>query len=141
MNISKEFDLYDRNKVIEMLQFEQRIRYSQEIQDIYTKMYLSGERIPIEREIQRYTLREFGYRDDDATLQQYWLIPRTYADDSDVVNSAFYIKLNIMMPTKFNIGDPIVNTTLINYTTGKDAALTSLEHAGRPMVILAGSMT
>jgi len=137
----------DRNKILEMVKEEQTVRYSKGIQEAYTKQYFAQKENPdykivrIEREIQKFILRKFGFNDHNKSLEEYWKIPSTYWNDKEIKNSIFYMKLNIFQYTKLSIDDDIIDTSLIEYETGKDITLCSLQKPGRPLVILAGSMT
>lgn len=149
MLIMIHFDIIEvsKNDVIEMLKEEQKVRYSNNIQNIYTEQYYAQEnnpnyeRINIEREIQKYILRKYGFKDDEKSLKEYWKIPSTYWNDEDVKNSIFYMKLNIFQNSILNIGDKMIDARLIDYTTDDFVSLSSLQKENRPLVILAGSMT
>ena len=140
-------EYYTRAQRIEMLKEEQKVRYSNNIQNIYTEQYYAQEnnpnyeRINIEREIQKYILRKYGFKDDEKSLKEYWKIPSTYWNDEDVKNSIFYMKLNIFQNSILNIGDKMIDARLIDYTTDDFVSLSSLQKENRPLVILAGSMT
>lgn len=141
-----DINLIAKDKIIEMIKEEQKIRYSKNIQDIYTKQFYSLKnnnynRINIEKEIQKFILRQFGFSDNDKSLQEYWKIPTTYWNDEEVKNNLFYMKLNIFQYPKVNLEDDLIDTELINYQTNNNVSLTSLQHNNRPLVILAGSMT
>jgi hypothetical protein len=134
-----------RDLVIEMLTFEQKIRYSKEIQDIYTMQYNASkdknyEPINIERAIQQYVLKRFGFESDMSSLEEYWKIPSTYWDDEEVKNSIFYMKLNIFQFPSIKKGDNMIDANLVNYETNEELMLSSLQ-TNKPLVILAGSMT
>lgn len=136
----------NREKILEMVKEEQIVRYSKGIQDIYTQQYNASknsnyERVNIEQEIQKYILRKFGFKDDYNSLHQYWKIPSTYWNDEEIKNSIFYMKLNIFEYPKVKIDDNIVDVELINYNTNVNMSLSSLENHGKPVIILAGSMT
>lgn len=137
----------ERNKILEMVKEEQKIRYSKGIQEIYTKQYYATKENPnyepimIEREIQKHILKNFGFNDNDNSLEQYWKIPLTYWNDDEIKNSIFYMKLNIFQYPKVKIGDDIIDSNLIEYKSGKEINLCSLQKPERPLVILAGSMT
>lgn len=138
--------LVTRDKIIEMLKEEQNVRYSKGIQEVYTKQYYAMqnnnyEKINIEREIQKFILRKFGFIDNLKSLEEYWKIPFTYWNDEEVKNSIFYMKLNIFQYTKLNIDDDMVNTQVINYKTNKNILLSELLVPNKPLIILAGSMT
>lgn len=137
----------NRNKILEMVKEEQSVRYSKGIQEAYTKQYYSRkenpqyEMVTIEREIQKFILRKFGFNDSYISLQEYWKIPSTYWNDDEIKNSIFYMKLNIFQYTKATINDEIIDANLVDYETGKEISLCSLQKSKRPLVILAGSMT
>lgn len=135
-----------REKVIEMLKEEQKVRYSKGIQEAYTMQYIASqkndyEKVNIEAEIQKHILRTFGYKDDERALKEYWKIPSTYWEDEEVKNSIFYMKLNIFQYPKVNVGDDMIDASLISYPENNVVSLASLQKNGRPLIILAGSMT
>lgn len=141
-----KIDTVSREKVLEMVKEEQSVRYSKGIQEAYTQQFYASknesyERVNIEREIQKYILRKFGFKDDDNSLEHYWKIPSTYWDDEEVKNSIFYMKLNIFQYPKVKVDDNMIDTQLIDYKTNSSISLSSLETPGKPLVILAGSMT
>jgi hypothetical protein len=144
--IDFEINSVSREKILEMVKEEQTVRYSKGIQEAYTQQFHASknknyERVNIEREIQKYILRKFGFKDDDKSLEQYWKIPSIYWNDEEVKNSIFYMKLNIFQYPKVKIDDEIIDTPLINYKTNEPISLSSLETPGKPLIILAGSMT
>lgn len=135
-----------RDKILEMVKEEQKVRYSKGIQEAYTEQYyamkdVNYERVNIEQQIQKFILRKFGFTDTLESLEQYWKIPSTYWNDTEVKNSIFYMKLNIFQYTKLAIGDNIIDTELIDYKTNKNILLSELGLPNKPLVILAGSMT
>jgi len=135
----------NRNKVIEMLSEEQKIRYSPKIQKIYTKAYEINQlyginNVNIEREIQKFILRKFGYDDSYESLEEYWKIPSTYWNDEEVKNTIFYMKLNIFTYGKLQVEDNMIDVDLIDYNTNEIISLSSLQ-TNKPLVILAGSLT
>ena len=141
-----EINNVSREVVLQMLKEEQKVRYSKEIQNIYTKEYYATKhnnvkRINIEAEIQKHILKSFGFKNDEKSLKEYWKIPSTYWEDEEVKNSIFYMKLNIFQYTKLNIDDDMVNTQVINYKTNKNILLSELLVPNKPLIILAGSMT
>lgn len=137
----------ERNLILEMVKEEQSVRYSKGIQEVYTKQYYSQQNNPdyetvrIEREIQKFILRKFGFNDDNNSLEEYWKIPSTYWKDEEIKNSIFYMKLNIFQYPKVAVNDDIIDAGLIDYETEQEINLSSLQKPGRPLVILAGSMT
>lgn len=137
----------ERNQVLDILKEEQVVRYSKGIQEAYTQQYYASinnpnyKNVPIEIEIQKYILRKFGFKDDEASLKEYWKIPSTYWNDDEVKNSIFYMKLNMFQYPKVHVGDGIIDARLVDYVTTNDVSLASLQREGRPLVILAGSMT
>lgn len=132
-----------RDTVLKMLAYEQELRYSKEVQTVYTEQYIASKNpkynpIKIEREIQKYVLTHFGFNDSDTSLKEYWKIPSTYWNDEEVKNSIFYMKLNIFQYSNVNT---LVDTTLVDYNTNTEVALSSLQNTGKPLILLAGSMT
>jgi hypothetical protein len=142
-----KIDKVERSIILEMLKQEQTVRYSKGIQEAYTNQYYARknnpeyEMVPIEREIQKYILRQFGFKDDFASLEEYWKIPSRYWHDEEVKNSIFYMKLNIFQYPKVSVGDDLIDAHLIDYETSQEISLSSLQKQGRPLIILAGSMT
>jgi len=142
-----EISKIERNKIIEMLKEEEKVRYSKGIQEAYTQQYYyqkqnpSYEIISIEQEIQKYILRKVGFKDNDFSLKEYWKIPSTYWEDEEVKNSVFYMKLNIFQYSNLSINDNVIDASLIDYKSNKGVNLFSLQNPTRPLVILAGSMT
>ena len=136
----------ERNKIIQMLTEEQKVRYSKEIQTIYTEQFYASKDpnykpIRIESEIQKYILNKFGYNSDENSLKEYWKIPSTYWNDEEVKNSIFYMKLNIFKYPKVYVEDEMIDAKLINYKTGENVLLSQLQNPNKHLVILAGSMT
>lgn len=141
-----EINNVSREVVLQMLKEEQKVRYSKEIQNIYTKEYYATKhnnvkRINIEAEIQKHILKSFGFKNDEKSLKEYWKIPSTYWEDEEVKNSIFYMKLNIFKYPNVKIHDKMIDVELLNYQTNEFVSLSSLSHPNRPLVILAGSMT
>jgi hypothetical protein len=144
-----DFILQDvsRDDIIKMLKDEQEVRYSKNIQNIYTQQYYASQQdsnykpVRIEIEIQKYILKKYGYTDNEESLNEYWKIPSTYWNDEEVKNSIFYMKLNIFQYPKINVGDNLIDANLIDYNTDKEITLSSLQNKNKPLVILAGSMT
>jgi hypothetical protein len=136
-----KIDNVPRETILQMVKEEQVVRYSKGIQEAYTMQYETSSTINIEREIQKFILRKFGFHDNIHCLEQYWKIPSTYWDDDEIKNSIFYMKLNIFQFPRVNLDDPLVNVDLVNYSTNRAVSLHSLESSGRPLILLAGSMT
>lgn len=137
----------DREKVISMLKDEQTIRYSKNIQELYTQQFYNRdanpeiERVNIEREIQKFILRKNGFNDDYFSLTEYWKIPTFYKEDDEVRNSSFYINLNIFKEPSLNVGDDMTDISCIHYDNMNPTTLSYLMKPNRPLIILAGSMT
>lgn len=136
-----------RDTILKMVKHEQEIRYSKGIQEAYTQQYYASKDNPnykpvnIEIEIQKFVLlyHEFNATEDD--LHEYWKIPSTYWNDEEIKNSIFYMKLNIFQYPKVEVGDDLIDTNLIDYSTNKQVSLAKLHMNNRPLVLLAGSMT
>jgi hypothetical protein len=144
-----EFYIEDvsRDTILIMLKEEQKVRYSKEIQELYTRQYYNTENNPnyklinIEREIQKYILEKYGYNSTNKSLQEYWKIPSTYWNDKEVKNSIFYMKLNIFGYPEIKVGDELIDSILINYETNELTNLSQLHTFLKPLVLLVGSMT
>jgi hypothetical protein len=131
-----------RETILEMVKEEQVVRYSKGIQEAYTIQFIASSTVVnIEREIQQFILRKFGFKDDIESLEQYWKIPSTYWNDAEIKGSIFYMKLNIFQFPKLNVNDNMVDIGLVDYSTNRSVSLRSLETPHRPLIILAGSMT
>ena len=137
----------ERDQVLAMMREEQKVRLSDEIQQVYTEQFLAGENDPdyvpisIEIEVQKFVLRTFGFLDDDASLREYWKIPSTYWHDEEIKNSCFYMKHNIFQYPTTHVGDPMRDVNVLDYGQNAPVSLSSLHKPGRPLILLAGSMT
>jgi hypothetical protein len=137
----------DRYTILSMLKEEQKMRYSKEIQELYTRQYYNKENNPnyeiinIEREIQKFILERFGYNSTNNSLEEYWKIPSTYWNDEEVKNSIFYMKLNIFSYSDIKEGDELKDSELINYETNELTKLSQLHTVIKPLILLVGSMT
>lgn len=136
-----------RDTILTMLKEEQKVRYSKEIQELYTRQYYNKQNNPnykevnIEREIQKYILEKFGYNSTNKSLTEYWKIPSTYWNDEEVKNSIFYMKLNIFNYPDIKVGDELIDSQLINYQSNELTNLKDLHTFDKPLVLLVGSMT
>jgi len=137
----------NRNTILEMVKEEQKVRYSKTIQEAYTDQYYAQKHnsgynvVSIEIDIQKHILRQFGFKDDNNSLNEYWKIPSTYWTDEEIKNSIFYMKLNMFQYPKISIDDDLIDTQLIEYFTNNEISLSSLQNQDRPLIILSGSMT
>lgn len=141
-----KINFVNRDKILEMVKEEQIVRYSNQIQEVYTMQFYASQnknytKINIEQEIQKYILRNFGFNDNNESLQEYWKIPQTYWNDEEIKNSIFYMKYNIFQYPKINLEDNLIDVPLISYKTNSINLLSSLQTPNKPLVILAGSMT
>ena len=140
-------DEVPRSKIIEMLKEEQFVRYSPQIQSIYTDQYYhsrnypNAKRLNIELEVQKFILNKFGYTTNEVSIDNYHKIPSVYWNDEEVKNSIFYMKLNIFKYKSLNVGDDMIDCEIIKYETKEPIYLSTLTNGNKPLVILAGSMT
>ena len=80
-------DEVPRSKIIEMLKEEQFVRYSPQIQSIYTDQYYhsrnypNAKRLNIELEVQKFILNKFGYTTNEVSIDNYHKIPSVYWND------------------------------------------------------------
>lgn len=139
-------DKVDRLLIIKMLKREEEIRYSKEIQDVYYADYLDSISNPnyirkeIERDVQKMVLNEFGFKSDMSSLRQYWRIRSLYENDKEVMDSIFYLKLNIFEYEPVKEGDDMVDVSILR-EDGSSVYLSELQSSGKMCLILAGSMT
>ncbi len=150
--VAQPFDItaVNRNEILEIMRTEQEVRYSDVMQNVYTKQQVRENGAPediapinVDVEIQKYVLRKFGYSDDAASLQEYWKIPSTYWTDDEIKQSIFYMKHNIFSYPPCSVGGAVVDASLLTYPdlSPKSVAELSLRGGKRPVVIFAGSMT
>lgn len=136
----------ERNVILQMTSKEQTVRYSDGIQEAYTKEYHysknpNHKRVNIEAKIQKYILRQFGFKDDENSLKEYWKIPSAYWNDEEIKNSIFYMKLNIFQYPKIKLEYDLIDVDLIDYKTNRIVPLSSLQQPEKPLILLSGSMT
>ena len=132
------------NKIIEMLCYEEKIKYSDEMQDIYSKQYDENEdtvdkTLNLDVEIQRHVLETFGFLSTQENLKEYWRIPSLYKTHEEIKNSVFYIRYNIFDFNKINLGEKIPNCRLIN-TDYQETTMNTLQ-TDKPLILLSGSIT
>ena len=133
------------SKIKEMLTYEEKIKYSDEMQEIYSKQYYENKNVVnkllnLDVEIQRHVLETFGFSSNQTDLEEYWQIPSLYKNNEDIVNSVFYIRYNIFEFEKIKLGEKIPNCRLIN-TEKQEITLNMLHNNDKPLVVLAGSLT
>jgi hypothetical protein len=133
-------DQVPRTTIMEMLKKEQEIKYSKEIQEIYTIQYKNNSRFNIDVEIQKFILREFHFNDSQDSLKEYWKIPSTYWNDKEVKNHVFYMRHNIFQYTPLSVGESVIDCQLIDFDSKQNISLVGLQ-TNKPLVIFAGSMT
>ncbi len=151
MLVAKPFniDAVERDQILEIMRTEQEVRYSDVMQNVYTKQQVRENGAPeniapinVDVEIQKYVLRKFGYSDDTTSLQEYWKIPSTYWTDEEIKQSIFYMKHNIFSYPPCSVGGAVVDASLLAYPDLSPKSVVELCHTGeRPIVIFAGSMT
>jgi hypothetical protein len=143
---SKTFILEEvpRPTILKMVKLEQEWRYSKDIQDHYYQAFQEKINIGtlIEDLIQQGILRNFGFNNNEISLEEYRKIPKTYWNDQEIKSSLFYMNLNIFQYPNIQIGDELINTKLLNLDkTETSLKELSLNSNGKPLVILAGSIT
>jgi hypothetical protein len=143
-------DAQSKNHIIEMLKYESKLRYSKEVQDLYSKGYYENiNEITygtfVENLVQMETLSNFGFNTNQDDLNEYRRIFSKYKNDNDVINSAFYFRLNSYCPFELNDTTNHYNDiNLINLDDKKEYMMSTIGCGGksnRPLVILAGSLT
>jgi len=129
-----------RDIVLSMYRMENKIRLSDETQELYDigRKENIVPPLSIEDEFQRHVLKEHGFATDDLSLYAYRLSRNRYAkDDSEIQNAIVFIKYDMTSDPSFEIGDTVPNVTLLTMDE-KPTDLYSLVN-NRPAVIVAGS--
>jgi hypothetical protein len=131
----------EREKIIEMLSYEEKVKYSDEIQEIYSSQYINKTPLNIDIEIQCHVLQNFGFTSTQKDLEEYWKIPKKYWNDNEVKNSIFYMRYNIFEYSQIKKGESIPKCRLINpFFPDKIIELSTLQ-TYKPLILLAGSIT
>jgi hypothetical protein len=130
-----------RNKALEMLKHEQVLRYSKKYQDMYDQGFNRyGNPEFIERCIQRETLNNFEFTDNDKSLYNYQMIGQYYQNDEEIKNAIHYLRINIIKDCPLKVMDNYRDSDLLTLDK-KNCKLSELLIHDKPNVIFAGSIT
>lgn len=139
-----------REMVLSLLQYEEQVKYSPEIQEIYTTSFYANQQnhIPLKKqvnidvEIQKHVLNYYGFSCEEEDLQEYWKLPKMYWNDSEIKNSVFYMRYNIFEFSEHKPGESIPSHLRIysSHDLTQSMSLMDLFH-NKPFILLAGSMT
>ena len=132
----------DKKLAIELLKYECELRKSNEIQDYYTFLDNSkgGRQEIVENFVQFKTIRDFGFKPNWDSLNNYRQISKKFQNDKEVENSAFYLKYNIMKLGNLNLGDIAPDVPLL-YLDKSPCSLYDFKDETKPLVILSGSIS
>lgn len=139
-----DIDGVDEDTVVKLLEKESFYRKSEAFQDLYDRMeYYKGSADEfVETTIQKLVLQEFGFNPSDENLAGYRMIARKFGDSERVINSAFYLKYNIMKDAPIvKLGEYVCNVSLFGLDDNVETDLFSFLNSDRPTVILAGSIS
>ena len=137
------FDVFkiDIPTVIKLLDQEQILRYSDQVQDMYNQK-LNDHDDPeyIEKWVQRKVLNDNGYSVTNHSLKNYQSIAYHFGHIPEVKNAIQYMRINIIKDCPIKIGDKYTDCKLMTINK-KDTYLSKYYKNSKPLVILAGSIT
>lgn len=130
-----------KDRVLEMLKEEQKMRYSDEIQNMYNQGFnKKGDPEYIEKYVQRNLLNNFGYKYDESSIKNYQSIGSYYQEHKDVIDAVHYLRINIIRDCPIG-DDELCPDAKIMDLNKKQHKLSQLFNQEKPLVILAGSIT
>lgn len=138
-----DIEKLSEDTAVALLERECFYRKTEAFQRLYDKFeYYKGTfNEAVEDMIQLLVLEEFGFLPTDENLKEYRLITSKFSESERVINSAFYLKYNIMKDEPLiKEGSPVCNVSLLNLE-GNKTDLFSQMSADKPTVILAGSIS
>jgi len=130
-----------REIILQMLLSEQKLRYSNDVQNLYDQG-LNSTNDPefIEKFIQKKVLEQFGFNTSDGSLKNYQSIGSYYENDTEIKNAIHYLRINIIKDCSLKMYQPCIDANL--YTLdNKPIKLSHYYNQDKPLVILAGSIT
>jgi hypothetical protein len=131
----------DEKLAMSLLEYECKLRKSDEIQDYYTFLKKSKKNNTevVEDYVQFKTIRDFNYIANWDSINEYRKISTKFRGNKNVINSAFYLKYNIFTYGTLSVFDDAPNAELL-HLTGTNCNL--LDFASeKPLVIFAGSIS
>jgi len=145
---------YDRSTLLAMLQRENEIRLSPELQQIFDDNVVRGEFGKVNNlfsQVQIQVLHEFGFKQDQILDGLNFLrsARSSYPDDEEILNAANYLKYNRSCQGDLKEGDDIPDVQL--FTVNKSpinlldyyhrSCRAQTQKHERALVILSGSLT
>ncbi len=127
--------LTNRETLLEMLQAEDKIRRSQEIQELYDQL---KNNLELENVLQKNLLQSFGFEPTEENLLRYRRTRVFYADDQEIKNAVMYIKYDIMKKGDLRINDlaPDIN---LYHLDGSQTNLLEFMKQDRPLIVVGSS--
>ena len=140
-----EFDieLINEETAVKLLKREVFYRKTDAFQRLYDRLeYYTGSSDEfVETTIQKLVLEEHGYLTSTSNLINYRMIAQKFAGSQRVIDSAFYLKYNIMKDHPVvKLNEPVCNVALLDLQK-QPTDLFGLLDRKKPTVILAGSIT
>lgn len=135
-----------RDQLIVMLQREDEIRRSDEIQDRYTNMRLNWgvadelfDGFAIDKSAQWQVLREFGYDPAvDDSLKAYHISCGQWLNDPQVKESVVWMKYDKFRFGNLQLGDQAPDSELAQLD-GSSTTLSAFQRPNRPLIVIGGS--
>ena len=119
---------------INMLKYECRMRNSDEVQIMYDE-----NKINVEDYVQKETLKKFSYLPNQFNLNEYRKIGTKFYDNQNVMESAFFLKYNIIEDVPNVLYDTLEDAKLVKLNKENTNLFNFI--SDKPLVILAGSIT
>ncbi len=136
-----QLDQVERQIILKMLSDEQKLRYSDQIQDLYDqKLNTINDSEFIEKLVQRNILQQFGFNISDLSIRNYQAIGSYYENDEEIKKAVHYLRINIIKDCPIKENQQYIDTNLMTLD-GKATRLSDYHNNDKPLVILAGSIT
>lgn len=119
---------------INMIKYECRMRNSDEVQIMYDE-----NKINVEDYVQKETLKKFSYLPNQFNLNEYRKIGTKFYDNKNVMESAFFLKYNIIEDVPNVLYDTLEDAKLVKLNKENTNLFNFI--SDKPLVILAGSIT
>jgi hypothetical protein len=139
----KSPSLLKKKDITPMLQREEELRFSEDVQQRFTIAESTGnsEWMDVAEELQLQVLTEFKYltgnkEEDGSYLTRLLLHEYRLAAQNNTIN--VQIRQNICRRGDLSVGDDAINVRLTNIN-GENKHLLDYQKKGRPLVVIAGS--
>jgi hypothetical protein len=131
----------DRMMILNMLVYEQKLRYSDQIQNLYDQN-LNNHEDPefVEKSVQRDALENCGFNTSERSIKNYQSIAYYYEDDEEIKQAIHYMRINIIKDCPIKVNQPYINSNLVTLDENP-VQLSDYYNLSRPLIILAGSIT